>query len=48
VPLGADGLPAEGETTARGYLCCIAERDLTDLLPVLPSLGRRSFRPAIV
>ena len=45
LPLGADGLPvsetAAGPPPGRRYLCCVAERDLTLLLPLLPSLGRR-------
>ncbi len=41
VPLGMDGLPAEHGTEARQYLCCVAERDLGALLPILPALGRR-------
>jgi lysylphosphatidylglycerol synthetase-like protein (DUF2156 family) len=48
LPLGQDGLPLpEGEKPAAGqrrYLCCVAERDLTVLLPLLPGLGRRRFR----
>ncbi len=42
IPLGADGLPlGEGAAGAGRYLCCVAERDLTVLLPLLPDLGRR-------
>jgi uncharacterized membrane protein YbhN (UPF0104 family) len=41
VPLGADGMPSAPGQDARHYLCCVAERDLTALLPVLPSLNRR-------
>jgi uncharacterized membrane protein YbhN (UPF0104 family) len=46
VPLGADGLPTEG--AARLYLCCVAERDLGALLPLLPSLGRRRVQAAVL
>jgi uncharacterized membrane protein YbhN (UPF0104 family) len=46
VPLGADGLPTEG--AARLYLCCVAERDLGELLPLLPSLGRRRVQAAVL
>jgi lysylphosphatidylglycerol synthetase-like protein (DUF2156 family) len=48
VPLGQDGLPLpEGQPAGPGvrrYLCCVAERDLTILLPLLPALGRRRFQ----
>jgi uncharacterized membrane protein YbhN (UPF0104 family) len=48
LPLGQDGLPLpEGESPAGGqrrYLCCVAERDLNVLLPLLPGLGRRRFQ----
>jgi uncharacterized membrane protein YbhN (UPF0104 family) len=43
LPLGPDGLPlpeSAGETpVARQYLVCVAERDLTILLPLLPQLA---------
>jgi len=43
LPLGADGLPlpeSPDETPeARQYLVCVAERDLTTLLPLLPQLA---------
>jgi glycosyltransferase 2 family protein len=43
LPLGADGLPlpeSPDETPeARQYLVCVAERDLTTLLPLLPRLA---------
>ena len=43
LPLGADGLPlpeAETETPpSEQYLVCVAERDLTTLLPLLPGLA---------
>jgi uncharacterized membrane protein YbhN (UPF0104 family) len=49
LPLGQDGMPLpEGETCPSGirrYLCCVAERDLGVLLPLLPALGRRRFHP---
>jgi uncharacterized membrane protein YbhN (UPF0104 family) len=41
LPLGPDGLPTEPATTCHHYLCCVAERDLNALLPVLPALNRR-------
>jgi uncharacterized membrane protein YbhN (UPF0104 family) len=48
LPLGRDGLPCDevpcGGTMAPRYLCCVVERDLKVLLPVLPKLGRRSFQ----
>lgn len=51
LPLGADGLPVSGacatERSARFYLCCVAERDLSLLLPLLPALGRPQFQPVI-
>lgn len=41
-PLGADGLPLPESTDAppvvSNYLCCVAERDVALLLPMLPSL----------
>jgi lysylphosphatidylglycerol synthetase-like protein (DUF2156 family) len=50
LPLGPDGLllqdPAEG-VVANAYLMCLAERDLSVLLPVLPGLsGRHLLRAA--
>jgi phosphatidylglycerol lysyltransferase len=43
LPLGADGLPlpeTESETPAsEQYLVCVAERDLSALLPLLPGLA---------
>jgi uncharacterized membrane protein YbhN (UPF0104 family) len=49
LPLGQDGMPLpEGEPCPVGprrYLCCVAERDLGVLLPLLPALGRRRFQP---
>ena len=43
LPLGADGLPlpeTPGDTpVAQQYLCCVAERDLNQLLPLLPGLA---------
>jgi hypothetical protein len=48
LPLGQDGLPLpDGEKPGIGqrrYLCCVAERDLNVLLPLLPGLGRRRFQ----
>jgi len=49
VPLGTDGLPlSDGQAQPTGgasrYLCCVAERDLGVLLPLLPALGRRRFQ----
>jgi uncharacterized membrane protein YbhN (UPF0104 family) len=48
LPLGGDGLPipAAGDSAspARHYLCCVAERDLGGLLPLLPLLGQRQFQ----
>ncbi|HUA77914.1 MAG TPA: phosphatidylglycerol lysyltransferase domain-containing protein, partial [Acetobacteraceae bacterium] len=41
VPLGADGLPSATAAPTPGtqrYLACVAERDLTLLLPLLPAL----------
>jgi glycosyltransferase 2 family protein len=51
LPLGADGLPlpeSPDETPeARQYLVCVAERDLTTLLPLLPYLAsNRDLVPA--
>jgi len=43
LPLGPDGAPLpEGSSDtapARRYLCCVAERDLSVLLPLLPALA---------
>jgi phosphatidylglycerol lysyltransferase len=48
LPLGQDGMPLpEGHDQgfeAQRYLCCVAERDLNVLLPLLPALGRRRFQ----
>jgi uncharacterized membrane protein YbhN (UPF0104 family) len=41
IPLGSDGLPSNPAEPASLYLCCIAERDLNALLPILPALTRR-------
>lgn len=50
LPLGSDGLPApEAEGIAplvRHYLCCIAERDLKQLLPLLPELAEGALADA--
>jgi glycosyltransferase 2 family protein len=50
LPLGEDGLPmpeSAGDQTisARHYLACVAERDLTTLLPVLPRLAQTMNNP---
>jgi glycosyltransferase 2 family protein len=44
LPLGKDGLPLpaqvdDREPEASHYLCCVAQRDLTTLLPMLPVLA---------
>lgn len=43
LPLGEDGMPLPeqvGDTPVVGnYLCCVAERDLSLLLPLLPALA---------
>ena len=42
LPLGPDGLPAPEGAVApvvQHYLCCVAERDLGQLLPLLPELA---------
>jgi len=48
LPLGADGLPVAAgngaQQAVRYYLCCVAERDLGLLLPLLPELGLRQFQ----
>ena len=49
LPLGPDGLPLpeqEGDAppVASEYLCCVAERDLKLLLPLLPELAQRPMR----
>ncbi len=48
-PLGTDGLPmpesAGDGVPASQYLCCIAERDVQALLPLLPSLVAREELP---
>ena len=50
LPLGADGLPLpEGIGDApivRHYLCCVAERDLKQLLPLLPELTENALADA--
>ncbi len=49
--LGADGLPApDGQGVAGSaprYLCCVIERDLSVLLPLLPALGRPRFQTVL-
>ena len=50
LPLGSDGLPLpDGADVGGGgpYLCCVVERDLKVLLPMLPVLGRRRFQAAL-
>ena len=46
--LGQDGLPVAEDATVplgpRRYLCCVVERDLNVLLPLLPLLGRPRFQ----
>jgi uncharacterized membrane protein YbhN (UPF0104 family) len=47
LPLGPDGLPvADSDDTPgrrpRAFLACVAERDLSALLPLLPSLAREA------
>ncbi len=52
LPLGPDGLPLparDGPDTgppAGQYLCCVAERDLARLLPLLPGLAQKSLADA--
>jgi uncharacterized membrane protein YbhN (UPF0104 family) len=52
LPLGRDGMPVAEEEAppgaARRYLCCVAERDLKLLLPLLPALGRPRFQTSFV
>jgi lysylphosphatidylglycerol synthetase-like protein (DUF2156 family) len=52
MPLGADGLPTPdgqvgGGRAPQRYLCCVIERDLKTLLPLLPALGKPRFQNAI-
>jgi uncharacterized membrane protein YbhN (UPF0104 family) len=45
LPLGPDGNLAEAASGAAcRYLCCVAERDLGVILPLLPALGRPRFQ----
>ena len=51
LPLGADGLPlpeTSGDDTpvVQQYLCCVAERDLKQLLPLLPGLANGALADA--
>ncbi len=50
LPLGPDGLPlpesSHERPQAAQYLVCVAERDLTTLLPMLPDLAANEDRPA--
>jgi hypothetical protein len=46
LPLNPDGMPAEPDDPCfaappRYFLCCVAERDLATLLPLLPQLRQR-------
>lgn len=49
LPLAPDGTPADPKdaTPARHFLCCVAERDLPFLLPVLRSLGQRPVQATV-
>jgi uncharacterized membrane protein YbhN (UPF0104 family) len=52
LPLTADGMPADahgpaGAPPARHYLCCVAERDLATLLPLLPRLRQRQPQTSV-
>ncbi|MGH7077650.1 MAG: phosphatidylglycerol lysyltransferase domain-containing protein [Acetobacteraceae bacterium] len=48
LPLGDDGLPTAEPTVHRPrYLACVAERDLSLLLPLLPALARDRAFPAL-
>ncbi len=48
LPLGADGLPLPerdgNHPVVAHYLCCVAERDLAALLPLLPPLAEAGLR----
>ena len=50
LPLGADGLPLpprdDVAPVAGQYLCCVAERDLARLLPLLPGLAEAGLADA--
>ena len=50
LPLGPDGLPLPEHSgdapPACEYLCCVAERDLAQLLPLLPSLAGEQMERA--
>jgi hypothetical protein len=50
LPLGPDGKPSSeeeaGEQSTRRYLVCVAERDLAEILPLLPQLTREEAREA--
>ena len=49
IPLGEDGLPLpespDKTPPSCQYLVCVAERDLTTLLPLLPALAAGHGRP---
>ncbi len=51
LPLGQDGLPvADGAPVPpapKRFLCCVVERDLGVLLPLLPVLGKPSFQAVL-
>ena len=51
LPLGSDGMPVDEAQAATGetrrYLCCVIERDLNVLLPLLPALGRPRFQAVL-
>jgi uncharacterized membrane protein YbhN (UPF0104 family) len=49
LPLGNDGLPttAHDAAPARQFLCCVAERDLAYLLPILPGLTQRPLQASV-
>jgi uncharacterized membrane protein YbhN (UPF0104 family) len=53
LPLNPDGMPAEPNDPCfavppRYFLCCVAERDLATLLPLLPQLRQRLPQASVV
>ena len=50
LPLGPDGLPlperSDDAPPVERYLCCVAERDLKVLLPLLPQLAEERYADA--